>query len=191
MANLFRKIESIRDGHEILTRHPYGMIEAAGGKLSFVQLRPFPKLISVAEAAWLGGWSHKRIRRDRVQVFYNQPARHRNYLIARYAVSELGTTLATMRASFRTFMEIARLKRANAVLCQVISKRVTDRIMSYWGFEPHNPKARGRHFIRRFYGNYPDYTDWVEELRAPQPPSPAITLSEIDSGEQLDPIAGD
>lgn len=164
MVSLFTKVHDVRESREILTRKSYGMIEAQGGELSFVQLRPFPKLVSVAEAAWIGGWSHNRIKRDRVQVFYNQPSRHSNFLVAKYAVSELGTTLATMRASFRTFMEIARLKQVDAALCEIISKRVTDRIMKYWGFEPHNPKARGRHFIRRFYGEYPDYTDWIADI---------------------------
>jgi len=162
---MFNKVTSIREGHQILTDKPYGMIEASGGDFSFVQIRRFPKLVSVAEAMWVGGFSHNRIRRDRVQVFYNQPRGHRNFIVAKYAVSDLGTTLATMRASFRAFMEIARLKRADAALCQVISKRVTDRIMKYWGFVPHNPNARGRHYIRRFYGEYPDYTDWIGQMR--------------------------
>lgn len=62
-------------------------------------------------------------------------------------------------------MEIARLKQADAILCEIISRRVTDRVMKYWGFEPHNSKARGRHFIRRLYGEYPDYTDWIADLK--------------------------
>lgn len=164
---MFTKIYDVREAHELLAEKPYGMIEATNGQTSFVQIRPFPKMISIAEAMWLGGFAHKRIKRDRVQVFYNQPRAHKNYLIAKYAVSELGTTLATMRASFKTFMEIARLKQADAAMCEVISRRVTDRIMAYWGFEPHNPKSRGRHYIRRFYGDYPDYTDWIAELESP------------------------
>jgi hypothetical protein len=167
MGQWFPRVEDVRSGYRILAEKPYGMIEASQGKLSFIRIRPFPKLVSMAEAMWIGGWSHRRIRRDRVQVFYNQPARHRNFLVAKYAVSELGTTLATMRASFRTFMEIARLKQVDAALCQVLNPRVTDRIMKYWGFEPHHPRGRGRHFIRRFYGKYPDYTDWIDQLVLP------------------------
>jgi len=164
MSPILTKVRHVRDAYECLKNKPYGMIEAHDGHLAFVQIRPFPKFISVAEAAWIGGWTHKRIQRNRVQVFYNQPVQHKNFLVAKYAVSELGTTLATMRAAFRTFMEIARLKQVDAALCQVISKRVTDRVMRYWGFEPHHPGGRGRHYIRRFYGEYPAYTDWVEAL---------------------------
>lgn len=74
-------------------------------------------------------------------------------------------------------MEIARLKRADAVLCEVMNKRVTDRVMKYWGFVPHNPNARGRHYIRRFYGEYPDYTDWIAELE----PANRIVIPAVDN----------
>ncbi len=174
---MMTKVTSVRESHELLAAKPYGLIEASGGELSFVQTRPFPKLISVAEATWIGGWFHNRVRRDRVQVFYNQPRNHSNFFVAKYAVSELGTSLATTRAAFRTFMEIARLKRADAVLCEVMNKRVTDRVMKYWGFVPHNPNARGRHYIRRFYGEYPDYTDWIAELE----PANRIVIPAVDN----------
>ena len=162
MGKLFHTIRDISQATSLLAEKPYGVIVAQQGALDCIQIRPFPKLISVTEALWIGGYSHKRIKRNRVQVYYNQPTRHPNYLVAKYAVSELGTTLATMRAAFKTFMEIARIKHADAVLCQVISRRITDRVMQYWGFERHNRESRGRHYIRRFYGNYPVYTNWLE-----------------------------
>lgn len=92
MGRLFTRVYQIQDAHQCLAVKPYGMIEAQEGRLSFIQIRPFPKMVSLAEAAWIGGWTHKRIPRNRVQVFYNQPAGHRNFLVAKYAVSELGTT---------------------------------------------------------------------------------------------------
>ena len=172
---MFTKVKSVRQAADLLASKPYGMIQASAGETNFIQIRPFPKMVSVAEAMWIGGWVHRKVQRDRVQVFYNQPSRHKKFFVAKYAVSELGTTLATMRASFRTFMEIARLKRADAVLCEVISRRVTDRFMSYWGFEPHNRQARGRHYIRRFYGEYPDYTDWIADLQQETAAQPIVT----------------
>ena len=162
MEKLFSKINDIREAVDLLVKRPYGMIQARAGQLEFVQLRPFPKLISVAEATWMGGWAHRRVPRDRVRLYYNQPMGHANYLAAKYAVSELGTTLATIRAAHRTLDEIARIKGSDAILCEVTTRRITDRIASYWGFEPHCPNKRGRHFIRRFYGDYPPHTDWVD-----------------------------
>ncbi len=170
MGKLFHTIRDLSEATQLLADKPYGVIVAQQGILDCVQIRPFPKRVSVTEALWVGGYSHKRIKRNRVQVYYNQPARHPNYLIAKYAVSELGTTLATMRAAFKTFMEIARIKQADAALCQVISRRVTDRVMQYWGFERHNRESRGRHYIRRFYGNYPSYTNWLEDSEAVRMP---------------------
>ena len=84
---MFQKIFDIRQGHEQLTKWRYGMIVAEKGKVSFVQMRPFPKLVSVAEVLWLGAFTlTKTVRRDRVQVFYNHPRNHENFLAAKYAV---------------------------------------------------------------------------------------------------------
>lgn len=161
MGRFTQKIHDLRSSQELLARKPYGMIVAEQGAFDSLQIRPFPKISSLAEAAWIGGFSHRRIRRDRVQVFYNQPIQHPNFLVAKYAVSELGTTLATLRAAFKAFNEIARIKQVDAILCHAINPRITDRFMKYWGFERHHPKGKGRHYIRRFYGSFPSYTDWA------------------------------
>ncbi len=155
MPKLFQTIFDIESGSQILTDRPYGMIEAIEGRLHAVHIRPLPKLISVAEANWLGGWNHKRVRRDRVQLYYNQPLGHRNYLALKYIVSTLGTTLATLRIAMRTLDEIARLKKTDAIVCEVTNRRLTDRIMQFAGFERHLPNSRKCHYIRRFYGHYP------------------------------------
>ena len=152
---MFQKVFDIREGHGVISKHRYGMIVAEKGQISFVQMRPFPKLISMMEALWVGGFAHKRIRRDRVQVFYNHPMSHDKFLAATYAVSDLGTTLATIRAARNCMDEIARLKGCDAALCEVTNKRVSERVLSYWGWQPHNPNRNGRHYIRRYYGEYP------------------------------------
>ncbi len=123
--------------------------------MEFIILRPLPKMISAAEAHWLGRWNQARWQRDHVQLYYNQPLGHRNFLALKYIVSSLATTLATLRAAFGVLDEIARIKGSDAILCEVSNRRITDRIMQYAGFERHLPEARRRHYIRRFYGQYP------------------------------------
>ena len=169
MGRFIQTIHDLRSSQERLASKPYGVIVAEQGVFQSVQIRPFPKLSSLAETLWIGGFSHRRIQRDRVQVFYNQPLRHPNFLVAKYAVSEFGTTLATLRAAFKAFNEIARIKQVDAILCHIVNRRITDRFMQYWGFERHRLSAKGRHYIRRFYGEFPVYTDWVvdEDLRIP------------------------
>jgi pyruvate,water dikinase len=50
---------------------------------------------------------------------------------------------------------IARLKGSDALLCDVANGRITTKLLSRWGWEPHCPSWFHRHYIKRFYGVYP------------------------------------
>ncbi len=158
MPQMFPTFTDLQGSRERIVRASFGMIESSAGEFRFVQLRPWPKLISGIEAMWLGGWSHGRNPRDRVRMYWSQPMGHRNYLALSYAVSELGTSPLTMRAALKALDEIAEIKRSDAILCQATNKRLTDRVMHFWGYERHLEHRRGRHYIRRFYGVYPRQT---------------------------------
>jgi hypothetical protein len=160
MSRLFRKCFDLEQCGEQIAAAPYGMIEVWQGSLQFVQLRPWPKLISGVEALWIGGWTHRHLPRDRVQFWYSQPVAHRNFLVLSYAMSALGATTVSIRAALQTLDRIAELKRSDAILCQASNPRLTDRVMRFWGFERHLPHKRGRHYIRRFYGEYPSQCRW-------------------------------
>ena len=51
--------------------------------------------------------------------------------------------------------QIARLKRTDALLCDIAGSRISDRLMSRFGWEPHKPQRWHRNYIKRFYGQYP------------------------------------
>jgi hypothetical protein len=51
--------------------------------------------------------------------------------------------------------EIARIKRSDAIMAHVTTSSVSDRLMRRWGWEPHLESTGQRHFIKRFYGVYP------------------------------------
>ncbi len=155
MSRFFKKYFDVEQSSELIAASPYGMIEASQGKVQFVQLRPWPKLVSGVEALWLGGWSHRHLRRDRAQFWYSQPMAHRNFLVLSYVVSEMGTTVVTLRAALKVLDQIAELKRSDAILCQAANARLTDRVMRFSGFEQHLHQQQGRHYIRRFYGEFP------------------------------------
>lgn len=104
---------------------------------------------------WIGGATHSRKQQDRVRFWYSQPYGHNQYLILSYAVSEMGTSTLSLRAAFRVLDRIAEFKRSDAILCEASNPRLNDRIMKYWGFERHMPNARRKHYIRRFYGEFP------------------------------------
>ena len=52
--------------------------------------------------------------------------------------------------------EIARLKGTDAIVAEVRNLRISERLLRRWGWESHMPTSRRRHYIKRFYGTYPD-----------------------------------
>jgi hypothetical protein len=134
----------------------YGVIETAGGVLRAVQLRPWPKLASLPEFLPLGPRYHCRGAADHCLLYYNQPRRMPNFLALKYIVSTRGTTYSTFRAALLTLDAIAELKQIDAIVCDAANIRLSDRLMSRLGWEPHKPQRWHRNYIRRFYGKFPE-----------------------------------
>lgn len=140
---------------EALRRGRYGVIEVQGGRLAAIHLRAWPKIGSALEVEWLGQRAHRDRPGDCCLVYYNQPWRFPNFLAVNYAVSRRDCTLATIQRAIAVLDEVARLKRTDALLCDVWNLRISDRMMTRWGWEPHKPARWHRHYIKRFYGVYP------------------------------------
>jgi hypothetical protein len=158
MNMISRWFETVRDIHrdsQTIARRAYGVVEIIDGKFEAVRLRPFPTMISSVEAAWFGRYQQRCGLSNGCRLYYNQPAGHRSYLALVYVVTTLNATLTTLRLGLKLIDEIARIKRCDAILCQVTNRRLTDRILGRAGWERHLLHRRGRHFIRRFYGQYP------------------------------------
>lgn len=155
MRPLLETVTDLGEGAEVLRRRRYGVIEAAGGRFRRVLLRPLPKLVSVPEIRLLGRWVHRHRALDRCLLYYNQPWRFPNFLAVKYVVSARGTTLGTALRVLEVLDEIARLKRTDALLGAVINGRLSARLLARWGWQPHCPSRRQRHYIKRFYGRYP------------------------------------
>jgi hypothetical protein len=163
MSFLYKKITTLTGNEELLRDRRYGMIEVIDQELNAIYLRPWPKMISVAEANWAGGWQHgrfgkKRPAKNRCQIYYNQPLGHSGFLALKYIVTTFGTTSATGLRALVILDEIARLKRINAIVGEVTNQRISDRFMQRQGWERHLESSRHRHFIKRFYGEYPDHS---------------------------------
>jgi hypothetical protein len=53
------------------------------------------------------------------------------------------------------------IKRSDALLCDVLNERISDRLLQRWGWERHVLDSPRRHHIKRFYGEYPPaQPDW-------------------------------
>lgn len=175
---LFETVTDLHDGADVLRRRAYGVIEAAGGRFRRVVLRPFPKVISVPEILVLGGWYHGRRPGDRCLLYYNQPWRFPNFLAVKYVISARGTSYKTMLRTLDALDEIARLKRSDALLCDVANWRVSPKMMARRGWEPHCPSRWHRHYIKRFYGQYPPPAAWIASSGEPRVEVTSVSASD-------------
>jgi hypothetical protein len=155
MWPVFETIASLKEGADSLRRRHYGVIEVRGGQFYRIVLRPLPKVASLLELALLGRPWHRRHPGDRCLLYYNQPWRFPSFLSVTYMLSYRGTTLATVHRALEILETVARLKRTDALLCDVASTRISDRLLARCGYEPHCPSTWHRHYIKRFYGVYP------------------------------------
>ena len=131
-----------------------GAIEMIDGRLRAIHLRPWPKRSSVLEAYYWGRWLHRHRAGDRMLLYYAQPWGHANYLALRYAVSTRDCRLATLQGGLAILDEIARLKCSDAIFCDASNRRISERLMARWGWEPLGGRSSGRTFVKRFYGQH-------------------------------------
>lgn len=152
---LFKTVAELATDADTVRRRRYGVIETAAGRLVAVRFRPFPKWASLPEVLFFGERRHRRWTDDRCLLYFNQPWRYSNFLAVPYIVSGQGTKLATFFAALSALDEVARIKRSDAILADVLNIRISDRLLARKGWAPHKPSRWHRHFIKRFYGEYP------------------------------------
>ena len=152
---LFETVTDLRHETEVIRRRRYGVIEMVDERFKRIVLRPWPKKITLFEH-WL--WAdrcHARRRGNRTWLYYNQPLGHSNFLAFTYGLSAAQTTLATVRGALMVLDEIARIKESDAIVCEVVNSRISDRLLTRWGWEPLGEQGGWRRrFIRRFYGDF-------------------------------------
>ena len=150
-----RTITDLEVQADLLHHARYGMIEAIDGRFTRIVLRPIPKWVSILDVWIWGRFHHGHRSGDRCRLYFNQPRRFSSFLSIPYIVSSRGATLRTVIAALETLDRIAKLKQTDALLCHVINRSLSDRMMQRFGWERHCPNRLGRHFIKRFYGKYP------------------------------------
>jgi hypothetical protein len=161
---LFQTVWDLEQDADVIRRRAYGMIEVADGKLQHVRLRPWPKMISLMEIRLTAGLKTARNQQDVCRLFYNQPLFHRRFLTLMYIQSSLATTRNTLVTTLNVLDTVARIKQSNALVTEVTNGRISNRAMVRWGWARHCLDSKGRHFIKRFYGTYPE--TWYEQADA-------------------------
>ncbi|HBE66664.1 MAG TPA: hypothetical protein DDW52_00815 [Planctomycetaceae bacterium] len=103
---------------------------------------------------------------DVCELYYHAPLACPRFLTLSYVRSGPKTSLSTFYAATLMLDEIARLKQTGAIVCNVSSDRLTDRLLARWGWDEHCESWTGRHFIKRLYGDYPRIPEvWRKRLR--------------------------
>jgi hypothetical protein len=160
-----RSLTNLSDAkqRETLVRRRYGCIVTAGGELVAVHGRWWPYRGSLMRVAWDARYASLPV--DECELYFHQPAASSSYLTLSYVHSGDGTSLTTFYAACLALDEVARLKRVDAIVCHVTNGRISDRLFERWGWQPHCLKWRGRHYIKRFYGCYPELSaNWRRRL---------------------------
>lgn len=158
MPGLFEEITDLDEGADRLRARRYGVIEVADARLERIRLRPYPKIVTYLGPLLFGRWTHRRRTGDWCRLYYNQPRRCSNFLAVIYVVSSHDCSLKTFRHATTLLDQIAEIKGSDALLCDVANSRISDRLLTRWGWQPHCPQAWHRNFIKRFYGVYPQAT---------------------------------
>jgi hypothetical protein len=153
-----------------LRRARYATIEVRDGRLWAIHLRHFPKFVSGLEAQWLGR-RYRRAAGDCCLLYYDQPRRFPNFLALKFVISRRDCSFATFRRALEVLDAVASAKRSDAILCDAWNRRISERLLARWGWEPHKPQRWHRNYIKRFYGVYP------ETPPAAYRTEPAVTIS--------------
>ena len=162
---IWETVRDLSDGAEALACRRYGCVEMRDAQLRAIHLRPWERLVSQPEV-WLGQWWHGRRSGNRCYLYYNQPRGCPNYLSLAYIVSTREGSLGSFYGALCVLDEIARIKRTDAIVCEAFNERISDRLLARWGWERHLPKSPRRHFIKRFYGVYPQPREVKEGVRS-------------------------
>lgn len=149
-----------------LSRWRAGRIATAQGRLVSVDRRWIGY-----RASRLRIWLEEHLRslgQAQCELWYHQPITNANFLVLGYVRSHKQTSLATFYCATLALDEIARLKGCQAIVAEIGNRRLSDRLLSRWGWKRHCESWRGRHFIKRFYDGYPVLSpEWKARLSLP------------------------
>ena len=140
---------------DLLRSWKNGRIVMRDGKLVAIRKRHWAATASIARV-----WFQTRFKpgnSDQCVLDYRS-SRLGGLMVLDYIRSGPKTRLATVRGACQILDEVARLRQSVAILAHVSTGAISDRLLTRWGWEPHATNLAGRHWIKRFYGQYPSVT---------------------------------
>lgn len=138
------------DGYEpSIARWRYGTITVRSGKIHSVQARWWPRWGSV-----YGAMMDRVVRQlplDECRFYYAFPLRSPGFLSLLYVHAGDKTSYRTFHQGIVAMDCIARIRGAQAIVCEVTNDRLTESMMARWGYVPHARSLGDHHYIRRFH----------------------------------------
>ena len=102
---------------------------------------------------------------------------HKNFIALKYLYSTSGCNLPSIAVSLSVLDYIAKIKNSDAMVSEITNDKIQDRHLTHFGWEPHCPDSPRRHWIKRFYGEYPDrflFKLANETAATPNAPEPVL-----------------
>lgn len=158
-----KSVTDLREQASLLASRRCGCIVTAGGRLVAVHGLWWPYHGSLMRVAWDARFAS--LPADVCELYYHQSSASANFLTLSYVHAGWSTSLTTLYAASLTLDAIAQFRKADAIVCHVTNGRIGDRLLERWGWQAHCLSWRGRHFIKRFYGTYPELpASWRRRL---------------------------
>ena len=140
-------VSCIAGNESTINAWTYGELEFCDGRLISIRPRWWPRIGSTWESMQD---SYLRNVPNKVLIaYYAFPLRSPGFMSVLYAHSGPETQYKTILRAVLTVDEIARLRNAQAIVCQTVSARATERLMSRWGYVRHAITLGNNHFIKR------------------------------------------
>lgn len=139
---------SIAGNEKLISEWRYGAIALRHGDITSIQARWWPRWGTL----W-GAMSDRVVRTlpdEECRFYYSFPRSAPGYMSLLYVHAGEKTTYRTFHRGIVAVEEIANLRKARGIVCQVTNERLTDRMMTRWGYSKHAESLGNNHYIRRW-----------------------------------------
>jgi hypothetical protein len=130
-----------------------GRIVSLWGRVERIEARKIPHWGSRLQSLWDSRFP--AMIADRCEIYYHLTSGAPAYLTLSYLRTSRSTRYATIHVGLLALDEVAKRLGVNAIVCHVTNQAISDRLMKRLGWQRHCLHWKGRHFIKRFYGEYP------------------------------------
>ena len=117
------------------------------GSCLTIQKRLWPRIASSFDVFWDEKISAGEC--NSCGVFFSFPKSAPGFMTVNYLRTGPNTEYRILARAKKIVDQIAISRNCQAIVCQVISRRISERLLQRWGYVPHAKSLGNGHFIRR------------------------------------------